>query len=90
MKLWCVENGYLGNGNVHVLVVADSEERAKELASESFKREAEKMGTRRGWRADAGYVDEPFYTDDYWEVSELRAELVFDDLTREAATKPDD
>ena len=41
MKLYKCYNGYRGYSKVRVLVVAPSEEEAKELAAESFKKDQE-------------------------------------------------
>jgi hypothetical protein len=41
MKLFRVYNGYTGFSQVYVLVIAESEERALEIATETFKKEAE-------------------------------------------------
>ncbi|MHB9110624.1 MAG: hypothetical protein ACYDCO_26530 [Armatimonadota bacterium] len=41
MKLYRIYNGYTGDSAVHVLVVAESKERALELAAERFKQESE-------------------------------------------------
>ena len=38
MKLYRVYNGYMGFGPVHVLVIADSNNQARGLASEAFKK----------------------------------------------------
>ncbi|PEE16026.1 hypothetical protein CON53_21365 [Bacillus cereus] len=40
VKLYYVTNGYTGDDQVHVYVIAENEERAKELASEKFKEDA--------------------------------------------------
>ncbi|MEH7541818.1 hypothetical protein V7426_21730 [Bacillus thuringiensis] len=40
MKLYYVTNGYTGFSQVHVYVIAENEEKAKELASVKFKEEA--------------------------------------------------
>lgn len=37
MNLYYVTNGYYGDGQVHVYVIAENEERAKELAAAQFK-----------------------------------------------------
>ena len=40
MKLWEVTNGFMGDGYVHVLVIAETKKKAKELASAKFKDDA--------------------------------------------------
>lgn len=47
MKLYRVYNGFMGEGLVRVIVVAESEQQAREMASEALKREGE---TRYGKR----------------------------------------
>ena len=37
MKLWEVANGFMGNGYVRVLIIAETKKRAQELATEKFK-----------------------------------------------------
>jgi hypothetical protein len=44
MNLYRVINGYMGESYVRVLVVAQNEERALELAREKFKSESEHYG----------------------------------------------
>jgi len=39
MKLWRVENGWLANGVIHVLVISETEDGAKRIASASFRDE---------------------------------------------------
>ncbi|ETT46292.1 hypothetical protein C171_28592 [Paenibacillus sp. FSL H8-237] len=40
MNLYQVFNGYMGNGPVYVIVLAEDEERARVSASEAFKKDA--------------------------------------------------
>lgn len=42
MKIYSITNGYIGDEILKVLVCADSEERALELAKERFKEEMER------------------------------------------------
>jgi len=63
VKLYAVYNGYQGYEPVHVMVVADSEERAVQLASAELKKEATVNG-------------KPIYEEDYW--TELEANCLFD------------
>lgn len=67
MKLWAVYNGWIGWSDVHVLVIAPDEERAKALASEVLRRDAQ---NRRN----------P-YPESYW--TNLEAELLCEDVTQE-------
>nr|WP_158327645.1 hypothetical protein [Brevibacillus laterosporus] len=46
MKLWEVTNGFMGYSYCHVIAIADTEERAKELASEKFKERASSENER--------------------------------------------
>ena len=45
MKFYVITNGYMGNGYVRVYVAAESDDRAKELASEVFKKESDRRKT---------------------------------------------
>lgn len=47
MNLYCVTNGYIGNSQIYVYVIAESEERAKELASAKFKEDAKNESYER-------------------------------------------
>ena len=49
MNLYKVYNGYTGFSAVHVIVVADSESRAKELASSAFKKDGERAYKQSYW-----------------------------------------
>lgn len=42
MKLWQVENGYWGNGPIHVLIVAPTRARALELAGAAFSADSDR------------------------------------------------
>ena len=49
MKLYIIANGYIGNDYVHCLVVANSEEEAKDLAAIEFKKETKEVGYPEGY-----------------------------------------
>ena len=76
MNLYQVENGYVGEANTHVLVVAETEPIAVMMAStqfmeESLKRESE-IGEGHG------------YDDDYWQTEHLTIELLAEDIGKTA------
>jgi len=50
MKLYRAYNGYTGFSAVHVIVVAESETQAAELAANSFKVEGERKCDERYWQ----------------------------------------
>jgi hypothetical protein len=87
MKLYEVTNGYVGDSYVRVLVIAESEERAKELASAKLKEEArnedyEKEVERyKRWGWDTSTLKEYLYPESYWE--RLDVVCLCDDLTNE-------
>lgn len=78
MKLWRVENGYLGNGSVYVLVVAATEQRAIDLAVESYRTEYARSH-------DSRVQDE-----DYFARHEMVATLIAETLTIEWVSAPQD
>ncbi len=91
MKLYCVTNGYTGNSQVHVYVIAEDEERAKELASEKFKKDARNESYERqvetfqsvGCSTDGlkkYHYDERYWTDleVYLEAEDTSKEFVSD------------
>ena len=49
MNLYKVYNGYTGFSAVHVIVLADNNNRAVELASEAFKKEGEGKYKKSYW-----------------------------------------
>lgn len=81
MKLYQVYNGFTGYSDVHVLVVAENEDRANELASEEFKAKA------RNESYDPQSIfpsrkEEFKYSESYW--TNLDVCLIQDDLTIES------
>jgi hypothetical protein len=44
MNLYRVYNGYTGNSNINILIVADNSELAEIIAKEKFKRESNEYG----------------------------------------------
>lgn len=75
MKLYRVYNGYNADSAVHVIVVAENEEWARDAASIAFKKEArysdsERELTRKEYR----------YDERYW--MNLDVELLADNLTK--------
>ncbi len=72
-KLWRVTNGYVGYSTVHVLVVAETEERAKALAAQRYKQDSDEMARK-------GYTP---YPPGYYDIRKMQAELLCDDLTHE-------
>ncbi|MFI8673486.1 hypothetical protein ACIGIJ_27080 [Bacillus paranthracis] len=87
MNLYCVTNGFMGYGAVHVYVIAEKEHRAKELAESKFKEEARneeyeselKFYKQRGWCAD--HLKKYNHDESYWK--RLNVELVAADTTQE-------
>ncbi|HDR4393167.1 TPA: hypothetical protein ACOQ31_004652 [Bacillus cereus] len=87
MNLYRVTNGFMGYGAVHVYVIAENENRAKELAALEFKEEARneeyeaelKLYKQRGWCTD--HLKKYNYDESYW--TRLDVELVAEDTTQE-------
>ena len=73
MKLYSVENGYLGNGPTHVLVIAEDEAQALEVARQRLEqgREVRHAGMLL-------HTYEPSYSD----PANLRATLLCADTSR--------
>ncbi|WP_425204003.1 hypothetical protein [Priestia megaterium] len=84
MNLYEIYNGYTGYGSVHVIVLAENDEKAKELASEQLKESAKresyerdmKLYTERGW--DTKNLKEYMYPESYW--TELKVETLCEDI----------
>lgn len=74
MKLWEVTNGYIADSYVRVLVVAETEERAIELASEKLEE-----GSHYYCRILEKTIYK--YPEEYW--TDLEAEVIFEDLATE-------
>lgn len=68
MKLYEVQNGYIGYNAVHVLVVCETEERALELAAKKFKKEYENHHA-------TSYEPDYYTPNDDWSVEELCSDL---------------
>jgi len=77
MKLYEVTNGYCGESNVKVFVIAESEERAKQLAYKRYKKDAEEKNEY------FVVYKESYYTN-------LTAECLCEDVTKEWSTEPRD
>jgi hypothetical protein len=75
MNFYVVANGYVGAGYLRVYVSAENENRAKELASEVFKKEQQKK--------------ERLYPVEYYDVSMLSIEHFLDGSV-EGATEMED
>ena len=50
MNLYKCFNGWMGSGYTHVIVVADSESRAKELATLQFTKESKKSNYHESYK----------------------------------------
>lgn len=74
MKLYYVRNDFLGYNYVHVLVVAESEQQARQLGSDALK----------------AATDEHHNDASYWEPTGLRVEVILDDVSRPCASRPRD
>ena len=70
MKLYECHNGFMGYAPVRVLVVASSKKKAKALASEAFKKDAEEIN---------GRLTKPMYPSRYWE--NVEANMLCSDLS---------
>lgn len=72
MNLYEVTNGYIGDSYVRAVVIAETPERAKNLAEPSFKEEAhyEVLGKKKC-----------NYPESYWE--DLHAHLLIEDVSKE-------
>jgi hypothetical protein len=67
LKMYCVTNGYIGNGDVRAYCVARDEEHAKELAEIEYKKES------CDWNGSGRYADS------YWKS--LKITLLCDDVS---------
>lgn len=101
MKLYEVTNGYIGNGNVNCLIIADTETRALQLASKQFKKEIDDdlEETKKEYEKDtikygkkfADNFHKPFkcrYSKSYY--TDLVAECLCDDTEKEWSYGPND
>ncbi|MHC1683703.1 MAG: hypothetical protein AB6733_12215 [Clostridiaceae bacterium] len=77
MKLYEVKNGYIGESCVKVFVIAESEERAQQLAYKRYKKHAEEKNK---------YFK--VYSQSYF--TNLTAECLCEDVRKEWATEPRD
>lgn len=77
MKLYEVTNGYIGESYVKVLVIAENEERAKQLAYKRYKKEAGERNKRFKVYSEAYY-------------NNLTIECLCEDVTKEWSTEPRD
>lgn len=75
MKLYEVCNGYRGYDYTHVLVTAENEERAKELAKTQF---------QKGAVNPYGIKPKLAYKPNYW--TDLETEVIFEDCSEENAS----
>jgi hypothetical protein len=69
MKVYEVTNGYIGCSYFRAIVVAGTEEQAKEIAEPLFKNEAK-----------SEYSDEYIYKEKFWK--NLRANVIIEDATK--------
>jgi len=75
MNLYNIYNGYQGDGPVHVIVIAESEQQAKELASEAFKKNALREKVVSPF--DTPFIKEQYYIypENYW--TDLEVDLLY-------------
>ncbi|MGN4423431.1 hypothetical protein ACTFQN_06180 [Bacillus cereus group sp. MYBK30-1] len=94
MKLYYVTNGYTGNSQVHVYVIAENEDRAKELASEKFKDDARNESYEREVELFKGIgrsidgLKEYRYDEKYW--TNLKVYCEAEDTSKEFASDVND
>lgn len=87
MNLYCITNGYTGDGAVHVYVIAENESRAKELATLEFKEDARNDSYERDLESykrygfDTSILKEYQYDERYW--TNLKVEFVVEDTSQE-------
>lgn len=81
LMLFRVTNGFIGNGDIHCLVIATDTESAKDLASGQFRKRAEEHDS---WaRTDK-------YGDDYWRLDRLEVETLCGDVLNPWVSEVDD
>ena len=83
LKLYRVLNGYIGNGMVHVLVIAQDEAQARSLACDSFER-------GRFWPAGMRYLKGERYPASYSDPTRFQVEMLAEDVSRPWVSEPDD
>lgn len=94
MKLYEVTNGYMGDSYIRVYIIAESEERAKEMASLKFKERArsphyeEDIETYQQYGWDTSRVEEYLYEENYW--TNLDVECLSEDCSKEFASEVND
>jgi hypothetical protein len=52
MKLYIVKNGYIGEGEIYTIVIAENEVRAIEIAYKKFKEESDKYNKPEEYYTD--------------------------------------
>jgi len=94
VKLFEVYNGWMGESVVRVLVVADSEAQALNIAREKYKQVAEAEDRKELRRLETLCAElqakgkQQLYGERYY--NDLSAKVIFDDLTAPACTEPSD
>ncbi|PGB56874.1 hypothetical protein [Bacillus anthracis] len=94
MNLYYVTNGYMGDSQVHVYVIATNKERAIELASAKFKEDARDEGydesfayhKKYGWPTND--LKEYRYDESYW--TDLEAYCEAEDVSQEFVSDVND